>query len=538
LAYYRNDGSGGFQRVRGGDLARTYDWDLTGIVTIPDDDGATVLVGQANYERRPDAEPAPSRILVFEAGTNGLRLQNQLRFGTGAVGPLALADVDGDGDLDLFAGGRHRPGKYPASASSKLFYNAGDGFRQDPSNTRVFSELGLITGAVFADLGGDGAPDLLCTSEWGPVHYFKNQGEGQFAERTERAGLSDYSGFWRGIDVGDFNGDGQLDVVAANWGWNNKYVWPPDGANSVGSLRLKHPLRVYYSDFDRNGIIDVLEAHYHTEREEYVPFKGFSEMSGTLEYLRRKVGSFERFSQMSLREIIGERRFEAAFMKSVNTLSHTVFLNQGEGADVTFDGHALPRWSQYSAGFAPSVADLDGDGHQDLLLSQNFFATHVKTSRQDGGRALWLRGDGTGHFTPVKGHKSGLLVYGEQRSAPLADVDGDGRIDLLVTQNGAETKLFRNVGAEPGLRVRLEGSPKNRRGVGAVLRLQYADGTRGPATPLTAGSSYWSQHSRVSVLGHGAHSVEAVQVQWPDGTETVQAVESGVRSITVSRSEE
>lgn len=531
MAYYRNDGTGHFTRVRGGALDRTYERDLTGIVTIPGENGATVLVGRSNFERQPDDQATPSRILVFEANADGLRLRNRLQFGRAAIGPLALADIDGDGDLDLFAGGRHRPGRYPESASSKIFLNNGGEFQRADSRSRVFANLGLITGAVFADLSGDDSPDLLLASEWGPIHYFENRGNGRFVNRTEEAGLSDGTGFWRGVDVGDFNNDGRLDVAAANWGWNSMYGRPEsfrERPQNVESPRLEHPLRVYYSDFDGNGVMDLIEAHYHSGRDEYVPYKDFTQMGQAMRYLRRKVKTFERFSQMSLPEILGKRRFEAADTKEVTTLSHMVFLNREEAGHVQFEGHALPWWSQLSAGFAPSVADLDGDGNQDLLLSQNFFATQVKIPRQDGGRALWLRGDGTGHFTEVKGHESGLLVYGEQRAAPVGDVDRDGRVDVLVTQNGAETKLFHNVGATPGVRVRLEGSEsmhENRRGVGAIVHLRYADGSRGPATPITAGSSYWSQHSRSVVLGHGDRSVESVQVRWPDGTTTERAVD-------------
>lgn len=283
---------------------------------------------------------------------------------------------------------------------------------------------------------------------------------------------------------------------------------------------------------------DVIEAHYHTGRGTYVPFVGLSRVGQAMKYVRSRVGSFDEYAQSSLPEIVGERRFESARTKEAATVSHMVFLNQGTDGDAQFRGTALPRWAQLSAAFAPSVADVTGDGHQDVVLSQNFFATHIKIPRQDGGRALLLRGDGTGEFTPVKGHESGLRAYGEQRAIPLTDVDGDGRIDVLVTQNGATTKLYRNVKATPGLQVRLLGSPKNRRAVGAVIRLHYADGTRGPATVVSAGTGYWSQHSLTPVLGHGERTVDTLQVTWPDGSTTKRSVDGGARAVTVEESTE
>ena len=126
-----------------------------------------------------------------------------------------------------------------------------------------------------------------------------------------------------------------------------------------------------------------------------------------------------------------------------------IFLNRGDH----FEAAALPREAQFAPVFAVCVADLDGDGHEDIFLSQNFFATQPETPRLDGGRGLWLRGDGTGKLMPVPGQESGVKIYGEQRGAALCDYDGDGRVDLVVTQNGAETKLYHNARARPGLRV-------------------------------------------------------------------------------------
>ncbi|HEX7930356.1 MAG TPA: VCBS repeat-containing protein, partial [Sphingomicrobium sp.] len=140
------------------------------------------------------------------------------------------------------------------------------------------------------------------------------------------------------------------------------------------------------------------------------------------------------------------------------------------------------------------------------------------------------RGDGAGGFKSVPGQESGLTIYGEQRGAAVADFDHDGRTDLVVTENGAETKLYRNVAAKPGLRIRLLGRAGNTDAIGAVIRWKV--GQRfGPARELHAGSGYWSQDAAVQVLNVPAEA--SLQVRWPGGATTTNNVPPGAREIGV-----
>ena len=131
----------------------------------------------------------------------------------------------------------------------------------------------------------------------------------------------------------------------------------------------------------------------------------------------------------------------------------------------------------------------------------------------------------------VPGQESGVKVYGEQRGAALCDYDGDGRVDLVVTQNGAETKLFHNISAKPGLRIRLKGPPGNPTGIGAAIRLRHGQQT-GPAREIHAGSGYWSQDSAVQVLST-AGSPTQIWIRWPGGKTTTSDVPAGAREVVV-----
>ena len=144
---------------------------------------------------------------------------------------------------------------------------------------------------------------------------------------------------------------------------------------------------------------------------------------------------------------------------------------------------------------------------------------------------MWLRGDGAGGLEGLSAAESGIKVYGDARGAGLADYDGDGRVDLAVSQNGAATRLFRNDRAVPGLRVRLAGPSLNPDGIGATIRLVYGT-RRGPAREVQAGAGYWSHNSVVQVMGLSGQPT-AVWVRWPGGRETETLLSPGTLEVTI-----
>jgi hypothetical protein len=268
-----------------------------------------------------------------------------------------------------------------------------------------------------------------------------------------------------------------------------------------------------------------METLFDPVLKRYVPLRQLDFLGRSMPFLRARFVSNEAFGRASADEVLGDRRVVARELEA-RWLESTVFLNRGDH----FEARALPIEAQMAPAFAVCVGDLDGDGNEDAFLSQNFFATQPDTPRYDGGRGVLLRGDGAGGFKAVPGQESGLMAYGEQRGAAVADFDHDGRTDLVVTQNGAETKLYRNVAAKPGLRIRLLGRADNTDEIGAVIRWKV--GQRfGPARELHAGSGYWSQDAAVQVLNVPAEA--SLQVRWPGGATTTNNVPPGAREIGV-----
>jgi len=190
-----------------------------------------------------------------------------------------------------------------------------------------------------------------------------------------------------------------------------------------------------------------------------------------------------------------------------------------------------PPEAQWSRACGICVGDFDGDGNEDIFLSQNFFAVNPDATRQDAGRGLWLKGDGKGGFTSIAGQTSGVMVYGEGRGCALSDYDGDGRVDLVVAENGAETKLYHNVRGKPGLRVRLKGPEQNSHAIGASMCLMYGDKS-GPVREIHAGSGYWSQDSAVHVLGK-AQEPTHLWVRWAGGRITTSPIPARANEIEV-----
>lgn len=495
--------------------------DQTSFVTFPGPQGqAMIMTGLSNYENAPDDL---SSAQSFSGSPESL-----WQFGPGLpasksmTGPMSMADVDGDGDLDLFVGGRTIPGEYPKPASSRLFLQHSGEFQEHTQSSEVFKDVGLVSGSVFGDLDKDGDPDLVLAVEWGPVMVFEND-QGTFKDTTSERGLSNFPGWWNSVQLGDFDNDGQLDIAAGNWGLNSKYEH---------SYSVFKPLQIHYGDFDDNNVLDIVEAHFDKKMGVLVPERGRSCSSRAMPFIAERNPTFKTFGSGSLEDVYGAC-IKTAKVVEANTLSHMVFLNKGD----KFKGTSLPLWSQFAPVFGLNVADFDGDGNDDLFAAQNFFSVQVETPRMDGGRGLLMLGDGKGGFRSVKAHHSGLEIYGEQRGSAVSDFDKDGRVDLVVSQNGNYTRLFKNETAKPGIRVSLKGLGRNPHAVGAVVQLEFSDGSRGPARSISSGSGYWSQDSSTLVMGRGG-IITKLHVVWPGGKTVAYPIRNDLREVEISQKTE
>lgn len=475
-----------------------------------------ILAGAANYEDGDSNSPG-AHSFSLPAGT----MHPAIPGFPASTGPMSLGDLDGDGDLDLFVGGQVLPGHYPAPVSSRLFKQAGGQWSLDEANGSRLANLGLVNGSVWSDLNADGFPELLLACEWGPLKLFRNDA-GKLTPwdapveqgRLPRSSLSQFTGLWQSVTTGDFDGDGLLDIVAGNWGWNSAWHASPE-----------RPLTLSYGDLAGRDTTDIVECEFD-EHGQLAPRHLRDTMAAAVPWIAEKFPTHAAWSRATLAGLL-EGRQDRMRTLAVTTLATTVFLNRNDHFEIV----PLPVEAQFAPVFGLSVADGDGDGREDLLFAQNFFAFALEESRLDAGRALFLQGDGRGNFNALPGELSGLKVHGEQRGAAVADFNHDGRADWVVTQNGAATKLFRNQTARPGLRVHLAGPPGNPDGASTIVRLKFSGGW-GPAREVHLGSGYWSQDSACIVLATPTVPL-AIQVLWPGGQRTEQPLSPALREITI-----
>jgi len=293
----------------------------------------------------------------------------------------------------------------------------------------VLDKLGVVTGATWADLNADSAAELLVTCDWGAVRIFELE-DGALNERSKDWGTSEFIGRWQSIATGDFDKDGKLDFVAGNWGTNSFYNQALDGQ-----------VELYFGDYDGNGRVEMIEASRGADGKA-VPWreKGFFESS--MPWLAGKFETHAKYAIAPMSEILGERASKGRTVRT-RTLASTLFLNRG----TKFEAVALPREAQFTPVFGLATADFDGDGFLDMALAQNCFGTREQDGPQDAGRGLILHGGANGKITAMSGMESGVMAYGEQRGVVAADFNKDGRIDLVLSQNGGETKFYRNTGS-------------------------------------------------------------------------------------------
>ncbi len=310
---------------------------------------------------------------------------------------VAPADIDGDGDVDLFVGERSKPFLYGTTCSGFILINDGSGNFQDMTQDLApsLSDIGMITAGGWLDLDGDNDLDLVLTGEYMGVHFLQNS-EGRL-ELVDMSVPASLKGWWNEMRVDDIDGDGDMDVLLGNHGLNSRFRASAD-----------EPIKLFVADFDENGSLDPVLSGY-SEDGILRPFALRHDLIDQMKGLKKLFPDYESFKGKSMQEIFGEATLAEAITLEVNELRSGVLLNDG---DWKFRFQPFPMKAQLYPVFAIATSDFDGDGDMDVLLGGNLYGTKPEVGRYDAGFGTYLENDGTGRFSVVE---AGFKVKGEIR---------------------------------------------------------------------------------------------------------------------------
>jgi hypothetical protein len=410
---------------------------------------------------------------------------------------VAVGDYDGNGALDLYV---------TNFGPNILYRNNGDGTFTDVTREAGVDDQRWSTGAAFLDYDNDtdldlfftnyvdftvannkacfdstGARDYCAPTVYGPVpdRLFRNEGNGTFRDVSSQAGLGTAFGNGLGVTCTDLNGDGLIDIYVANDGTANQ-LWQNRGDGTFAETALLAGA-AYDADGRAEASMGIAAADFDEDGDEDL------------------------------------------FVTNLAQETHTLYVNNGRGEfrDET-DRAGLGSISMPFTGFGTEWFDYDNEGHLDLFIA-NGAVTILEQLRGSPypfhQKNLLLRGSGKGKFEDVSATAGLALELSEvSRGAAFGDIDNDGDIDIVLTNNNGPVRLLRNeVGASrPSVQVRLRGPQSNREGIGARVAL-LRKGEREVWRRAHRDGSYLSSSDVRIFLAVERVDVEGIGVIWPGG---------------------
>ncbi|MBB4080180.1 hypothetical protein GGR28_002810 [Lewinella aquimaris] len=398
---------------------------------------------------------------------------------------VRAADVDRDGDLDLFVGGRLNPGRFPEPVDSYLLINDGRG-NFAPASPPEFSALGLVCDALWTDYDNDGWVDLLIAGQGMGLQLFSNR-DGTLSASASSS-LSGHTGWWNGLNGADFDLDGDIDYVATNFGTNNLYG--QSGKDYVG---------LYGADFDGNGGYDLIVGNYALAEDgsyQEFPHHQRTDTEKQLISVKQRYERHDQFGRATIADVVGGYPEAEVTILRTDYLRSAWIENLGGGE---FKFHELPREAQSSPLYGVQTLDVNGDGHPDLIAIGNDYGAETGMGTLDALNGLVMLYDPeAGDFRTVTDAEASFYVPGDGRSLTVLEVDGSAR--LIASENSGTTRAFRpTTGTGRYLPV-----PPD------VQRVTYRMGEKQTAEEVYYGSGYLSQRSRGVWLPAGAEDLKMI----------------------------
>jgi enediyne biosynthesis protein E4 len=398
----------------------TYE-DANAIFFDADQDGDQDLyVVSAGYDLKENDPLLQDRLYINDGKGNFSKNTNALPALRTSGKAVAVGDIDGDGDLDLFIGGNVIPGKYPLAPNSYLLQNNKGIFKDITPSSKDLANPGMISEALFTDYDGDKDLDLLLVGEWMAPTFFKND-NGSFT-KTETEAFQKKEGWWFSAVEKDMDGDGDMDYFFGNMGMNNKFH-PSE----------KKPLFINAKDFDNNGSFDVAMSKISDGR--VVPVRGKECSSQQNPFLLEKIESYKEFASMEFEEIYGKEKLDDAFKRTAYTFESVYAQNNGDG---TFTVTSLPNMAQLGPTLSLLTKDFNNDGHLDVMGIGAIYDAEVETIRYDSNYGYVLLGNGKGTFEYSKKYDP----YVTTDAKDMTEINIKGKPHFVVVSNNAPLEVF------------------------------------------------------------------------------------------------
>jgi hypothetical protein len=335
---------------------------------------------------------------------------------------VRAADIDGDGDLDLFVGGRVVSGSYPVSPKSLILKNEGGKFIDVTKEyCPELQYLGMITDALWSDFDNDGKVDLIVTGEWMPVTFFKNTGKSLV--KVTNTGIENHLGWWNSLVAGDFDNDGDIDYIAGNLGLNTNY-----------KASATQPITILAKDLDNNGSLDAMVFCYLKAEDGTMkpyPMATKDDMISQLVSIRKKYPTYKAYATATMEDLWSSKDRQDALVLQANDMASSFIKNEGNGH---FSIKPLPLQAQTAPVYGMVAEDFDNDGNLDVIMVGNDYGMEPYSGRHDAFMGLCLKGDGRGNFSSLTPAQSGFFVKGDAKG--IAQIHTAKNEELLVaTQN-------------------------------------------------------------------------------------------------------
>jgi hypothetical protein len=496
------------------------------------------------------------------------------------MGPgVAFIDYDNDGWPDIFiVNGMDWPGHGSKHSTPKLYHNNHDGTFTDVTHKAGLDVEMFGMGAAVGDYDNDGYDDLFVTA-LGQSHLFHNNGNGTFTDVTQKAGLLGPTEFSTSAAWVDYDRDGKLDLVVANyvqWSVEGDLYCTLDGKSKSyctpesykgASVRLWHnrgdgtfedvtkkaglweptskTLGIAVLDYDNDGWPDLLFSNDTQPNKLY-------RNNGNGTFTEKAVVAGVAFSEDGVARAgmgVDAADYDRSGMASIlitNFSNQMLSLYHNEGKGLFVDEaprSEVGRNSLLTLGFGCFFFDYDLDGWPDILIANGHIDGDIQRVQPNVKYAMpphIFRNLGKGNFQEVtKSLGAGFATPRVGRGAAYGDINNDGRLDLLLSTNGGPVYLFENdFTGSPGtanksVRIKLIGTKSNRDGIGTVVKLTAAGESQ--SEMLRSGSSYLSASELVLTFGLAKHEqADSIEIRWPSGqVEKLTNVAAG-QTITVT----